>query len=419
MRTEQEIRFKILVTGDEVVDGDIPDTDGPVIAKRLTRLGARNLGTVVCRDDSDALVAEFAIAGAQGVDMILTSGGLGSASFDDVMVQAVCESTGRSPAVDTRLLAVVKQRMASGLNRRSDPGFLDAARAQATIPEGATWVAGVGTAAALVVSAAPGSTGPLFICFPGPTRELEAVIDEVLENEDVQRILAGAVPRQERTIRLFATDEAELRATLDLADRSLLDELKPITCFRDEGAELVMITRFPPSLADAYAELERLVLGRHAEAVFSRGPTIDEILAGLLADRKVALVDASNGQLAVRLGRLTRRRVSLVIDPTAASLIEAAGVHSRQVQLWGPGSEWVALDMATYGRTAYRADYAIGLVLPEGDQTAHISVVTGEGGRMYRSVRLPLGSRAAVSTLAGTYALHMLRQLIERERAIS
>ena len=416
MRIEREVRFKIVVSGDEVVDGDITDTDSPAIAKRLTRLGARNLGTVVCRDDPDALVAEFAIAAAQGADMIFTSGGLGSASFDDVMVQAVCEFTGRSPGLDARLLALVERRLPAGLRRRSDTRFLEAARAQATIPEGATWVPGVGTAAALVVPSASGSNGPLLVCFPGPTRELQAVIDEVLESEDVQRILADAVPRQERTIRFFATDEAELRATLDLADRSVVDDLKPITCFRYQGAELVMITRFPPSLADAYAELERLVLERHAEAVFSTGPTLDQILAGLLADRKVALVDATNGLLAARLGRLTRRRMSIVLDPSEASLLEAGGVQSRELHLWGAGSELVALNMATYGWTTYGADYAMGLVLPEGDDTAHICVVTREGGRMYRAARLPLATRDAVSTFAGTYALHILRQLITRER---
>ena len=77
----------ILTIGDELVSGDVPNTNAAWIARRLEALGLRVTLVAALRDDVDAIVA-FLRRESPRVDALVVTGGLGGTP-DDVTREAV------------------------------------------------------------------------------------------------------------------------------------------------------------------------------------------------------------------------------------------------------------------------------------------------------------------------------------------
>src|SRR5207249_2830981 len=110
-----------------------------------------------------------------GVDLIVTSGGLGPTE-DDLTAEVVGRFQGRDMVLDE----AVEERIAEILRPLAvrwpdlDPEAIRASnRKQAVVPAGATILYPVGTAPGLVVPPADGTRGPTVVVLPGPPRELQ------------------------------------------------------------------------------------------------------------------------------------------------------------------------------------------------------------------------------------------------------
>src|ERR1700758_1757881 len=95
-------RAGIVVTGTEVLTGRVQDANGPWIADRLLELGVELAHITICGDRPADIDAQLRFMADQGVDLIVTSGGLGPTA-DDMTVATVARFCGRELVLDAEL----------------------------------------------------------------------------------------------------------------------------------------------------------------------------------------------------------------------------------------------------------------------------------------------------------------------------
>ncbi|WP_420109162.1 molybdopterin-binding protein, partial [Mycolicibacter arupensis] len=248
-------RAGIVVTGTEVLTGRVADRNGPWLADRLLELGVELAHITICGDRPKDIESQLRFLAAEGVDLIITSGGLGPTA-DDLTVDTVARFCGRDVVLDTELESRIADIIAPMLARYSGPDAPDletvlaANRKQAMVPVGATILDPVGTAPGVVV---PGT--PTVVVLPGPPRELQPMWRKAVETAAVQEALAGRTHYQQQMIRMFGLPESGLADTLRQAQQVVGDfhRLEITTCLR--RGELEIVTRYEPDAAAAYDQL--------------------------------------------------------------------------------------------------------------------------------------------------------------------
>ena len=245
----------VLVTGDELLEGDVVDRNTRQIVAELVRRGFVVAMSVVLPDDRDRIVTFMQIAIGLGARLIVASGGMGSQP-DDVMVASVCDLLGCPRVLDVELLREIRENR--GTSRGLQEYALDAEERQARIPQGATWIRPRGSAPALVVPRL-GTIPAVLVTVPGPPSEVKALLPEALDSPYVSSLVEGATPRERRVLRFWGTDESALDETLRQAMAELdLGQLSINACFQEVGAgELVMTTAFPSERVDASISASR------------------------------------------------------------------------------------------------------------------------------------------------------------------
>ena len=88
-------RAGIVVTGTEVLTGRVQDRNGPWLSDRLRELGVDLAHITICGDRPEDMEAQLRFLADQGVDLIVTSGGLGPTA-DDLTTEVVATSSARS-----------------------------------------------------------------------------------------------------------------------------------------------------------------------------------------------------------------------------------------------------------------------------------------------------------------------------------
>ena len=152
-------RAGIVITGTEVLSGRVRDRNGPWVSDRLREQGVDHAETVIVGDRPGDMLEALRFLAGQGLDLIVTSGGLGPTA-DDLTAEVVGGFCGRPMVLDERLEALIAEILRPLLDRwpQLDEEAVRASnRKQAVIPEGATALDPVGTAPGLVVPAANGS----------------------------------------------------------------------------------------------------------------------------------------------------------------------------------------------------------------------------------------------------------------------
>ncbi|WP_045823684.1 competence/damage-inducible protein A [Williamsia herbipolensis] len=420
------VRAGIVVTGTEVLTGRVADANGPWLARQLGDAGIELAHITVCGDRPADMEAQLRFLADDGVDLILTSGGLGPTA-DDLTVEIVARFTGRELVLETALEETIGAVVNRWMAARGDTTGLDsvaaATRKQAMIPAGAQWVTPTGTAPGVVVSGT--DTLPTVVVLPGPPPELQAMWPAVVEVPAVAAILASAPQQRQETVRMIGLPESELAVTLRTAESTIsgFDRLEITTCLR--RAELEIVTRIDTGADDAYAALLDLLQAEHGRAIFSvDGSTVDDQVAGLLSGRLVATAESCTAGLVA--GRLTDRAGSsaYVVGGAVAYSneikTEVLGVDADLIAAHGAVSEQVAAAMATGALRRFGVDTAIsttGIAGPGGGTpekpvgTVCFGIALGDGTVVTRTLVLP-GSRADVRNRSTSVALHLLRQVL-------
>jgi competence/damage-inducible protein CinA-like protein len=425
-------RAGIVVTGTEVLSGRVSDRNGPWLSDRLNELGVDHAYTVVVGDRPEDMGRALAFLASIGVDLIVTSGGLGPTA-DDLTAEVVGRFQGRDMVLDPGLERHIGEIIDRYLSRwpNLDPDAVrESNRKQAIVPQGATILDPVGTAPGLVVPPASANGGPTVVVLPGPPRELQEMWPTATAAEAFGAAIAGATAYRQRTLRLYGIPESEIAETLRAAEASGpgLDGLEITTCLR--RGELEVVTRYEPSSEPVYEAFEAVVRERHADTLFSTdGSTIDEQVAGLLRSRGWTIATAESCTGGLLAGRLTDLAGSseyalggLVVYSNEAKTA-LAGVAVDVIASVGAVSVEVAEALADGARSRVGADVGVGItgIAGPGGGTPTkpvglvcFSVAGPDGLRITRSTRLP-GGRADVRERSTTVAMHLIRRLLRGE----
>jgi nicotinamide-nucleotide amidase len=419
------MRAGIVVTGTEVLTGRVRDRNGPWLSDRLLELGVELAHIGICGDRPDDIEAQLRFMAGEGVDLIITSGGLGPTA-DDMTVEVVSRFAGLPLELDQplegRIAAIVRPLM-ERLGRTDHDAVRAANRKQALVPRGAQVLEPVGTAPGLVV---PGT--PPVIVLPGPPPELQAMWEPALATPVVQAALSGATSYEQSTLRLFGIPESAIAETLRVAEPSIdgFDELEITTCLR--RGEVEVVVRREPSGDDAYAALAALIAERHPRELFSRdGTSIDDQVAALLEGERIAFAESCTAGLLA--ARLTERPGSSayvmggVVAYSDAAKRDLLDVDASLIERFGAVSNEVAAAMATGALSCFDATVAAsvtGIAGPGGGTpdkpvgTVCFGLARTDGTRLSRRIQLA-GDRAAVRDRSTTVALHLLRRLLRGE----
>ncbi|HWF24974.1 MAG TPA: competence/damage-inducible protein A [Solirubrobacteraceae bacterium] len=424
-------RAGVLITGTEVLSGIIVDRNGPWLSERLREIGVDAAHIVIVGDRPDDIAAALEFMASEGLDLIVTSGGLGPTA-DDVTAEVVGRFSGREMVLDPALEARIAEILAPMLERWPDldpEAMRHSNRKQAVIPEGATVLDPVGTAPGLVVPPAHGD-GPTVVVLPGPPRELKPMWEKARATDAFRAATAAATTYRTRVLRLFGIPESAIADTLRAAaDAGIsLEALEVTTCLR--RGEIEISTRYEPAAEPDYDALVGYIRDRHADALFSEdGSTIDEQVAALLRGHTIAVAESCTGGLMA--ARLTERAGSsayfkggLVVYSNEAK-VALAGVPADLIERHGAVSSEVAEALADGAIERVDADVGVGItgIAGPGGGTLEkpvglvcFSVRERGGERITRSVNLP-GGRADVRDRATVVAMHMVRRLLTRAAA--
>ncbi|HEM62067.1 MAG TPA: competence/damage-inducible protein A, partial [Chloroflexi bacterium] len=103
------MRAEIIAIGNELLLGDVLDTNTNWLCQRITGVGGQVTRAALIRDDIEAIVSEVRSVLARSPNLIITTGGLGPTG-DDITLQGVAEATGRPLELHTEALALTKSR---------------------------------------------------------------------------------------------------------------------------------------------------------------------------------------------------------------------------------------------------------------------------------------------------------------------
>jgi len=417
-------RTGIVVTGTEVLTGRITDRNGPWIAERLGELGVEVTHIVCVGDRAPDLEAALRFMSDLGVDLIVTSGGLGPTA-DDLTAEVVARFAGRELVLDSEMEQRIAEILAGFARRlRFDAEALrEANRKQALIPEGATPIDPAGTAPGLVVP----TQGPTVIVLPGPPRELQSMWPKALATDDARSALAGATPYGGQTMRIFGIPESELAQSLREIGADLdLAPLEITTCLR--RAELEIDVRYHEDAEPVARRLMDELAERHSRYVFSRdGSSIDQQVAALLVGSRIGLGESCTaGLLTARLTEIPGASAYVAGGVVAYSNEAKQGlldVPADVLERRGAVSPEVAEAMADGALERFHADLGVGItgIAGPGGGTEEkpvgyvcICVKRSSGNTLARDPVLP-GDRTEIRDRATTVAMHLLRRLLRGE----
>ena len=300
------MKAEILTIGDELLRGEIVDSNKSFLSQRLLGLDLETRWHATCADDRDDMRELFLRAAARS-DIVLVSGGLGP-TRDDLTMEVLAATFGRElvlhpPSLDAlRAFFARFGREMAAINEK-----------QAWFPAGADVLENpIGTAPGCMLEVQQGAEGAaqraegersshgragrsvLFFCMPGVPRELYRMMDEqVLPRIAARRKIESWV--RAALLRTFGVGESNL-------DEMLRDVPLP------DGVELGFRTQFPDNHvrpvarakteAEAQAKLERsvaLLRERLGALVYAEGEeSLESVTGRLLAERGQTLAVAES-----------------------------------------------------------------------------------------------------------------------------
>ncbi|HEX5929047.1 MAG TPA: competence/damage-inducible protein A [Solirubrobacterales bacterium] len=416
------IRAGIVVTGTEVLTGRIADSNGPWVSERLAELGVEVAHILVVADRPGDLEAALRFLAAEGMDLIVTTGGLGPTA-DDLTAEVVGRFAGRALVLDEGMEAKIAEVLRGFAKRFNfdEEAVLEANRKQAMVPEGATPLDPVGTAPGLVVPAGE----QVVVVLPGPPRELQPMWPAALATGPVREVLGRATPLRGYTLRMFGVPESEIAKSLREieAEGVELGAVEITTCLR--RGEIEIDVRYRDE-AERVAELVRGGLAdRHRRHLFSLdGETIDAQVADLLQGHRLGLAEScSGGLLAARITDVPGASEYLAGSVVAYSNEAKAGllgVDPALIEARGAVSPEVAEVMAIGAIERFEADVAVsitGIAGPDGgSEEKPVGLVCfnarlADGTSIAREPVIP-GGRADIRERSALVGMHLLRILL-------
>jgi len=206
---------ELVSAGNEVLIGDVLDTNTNWLCTRVTRLGGLVRRTVMLRDDVDAIGAELRGCLGRRPALVFTVGGLGPTS-DDRTLAGVALGRGvwlvQHPAAERMVTQKYREFYEAGYV--PFPELNENRRKMARLPAGAEPLVNP-------IGGAPGvlcrSGGTRIVSLPGVPGELKAIVSESIASLIAE--VFGDAHYEERSLEVELQDESAIADILRAAER--------------------------------------------------------------------------------------------------------------------------------------------------------------------------------------------------------
>jgi len=403
----------ILSIGDELLIGQVTNTNASWLGDQLTSLGITVAGGSTVGDGLGAIVGEIERLAATS-DLLIISGGLGP-THDDLTREAICELLGCGLRVDEAQLRRIEQRFAErglALNERSIR--------QAAVPESCRTLANNH-------GSAPGLAFAIGKCrayaLPGVPMELQGIFsDEIIPEISPEE---GRIDR--KTFLMFGIPESAMADSLQELN-TLLDDALTLAYLPSFGGIRLRAMRNGGG-SEAKKRFNALVegIGRMAAEwiISDRDETMAQAVGRLLAERGLTLSVAESctgGTIGMMLTEIPGSSSYFLggVIAYANSLKQGMlGVDERDIREHGAVSQQVAVAMARGVRARTGSDLAVavtGIAGPDGGTpekpVGTVWIAVAEGEREIAE-RFQLGrERNTVRVRAANIALNLVRRLV-------
>ncbi len=351
---------EVLTIGDEILRGEIVDSNKARIATYLLRCDIEVERQISVADDPQLMTQVFSEA-ARRSDLVLISGGLGP-TRDDLTTEILAQTFDRSLILHEPSFAAIRTRFEER-HASKDVAVPESNKKQAYFPEGAEVLANpIGTAPGFRLEVG----GTFFFCMPGVPRELDRMMEEQVLPW-IEKQWPGRAVCRERRLRTFGIGESALEDALGKLE-GLGEDLRLgfRTAFPDNFLRVVARAS---NLAEAEAQLGSIcgkirdLLGPLVYGEDEEG--LEEVLSELLRSQRktVATAESCTGGLVAEL--LTNLPGSSdiflggVVAYANSAKQDLLGISEELLEVHGAVSEPVARAMANAARERFGADYSL------------------------------------------------------------
>jgi len=379
---------EIITIGDELLIGQVVNTNASTIASRLADLGIAVTRMVTIGDEPGPILGAFTEAWSRA-DLIIVTGGLGP-THDDVTKNAVCDFFGTTLVSNQEVRRNV-ERLVAARNAR----WTNASEEQTMFPEGAEVLLNrLGSAAGILFR----RDGRTFIVLPGVPYEMTGILDE----EVLPLLRTNRTGPQLRQVTLRTTGISESVLAEKLGDLEALLGGARLAFLPAPAGVRLRITVFDedPVTAEKHLhDVETQIREKAGMHVYGTGSQeLEEVVGNLLRRKKltVAVAESCTGGLIADLltdvsGSSEYFREGIVAYSNGTK-IRRLGVPEELIRLHGAVSREVAEAMASGIRSMAGTDLGVS--------------VTGIAGPTGGSASKPVGLVwIGYSNSAGTTAL--------------
>ena len=349
---------EIITIGDEILIGQIVDTNSAFISKELNKMGVSVYQITSVQDDKDHILKALAEA-EENVDIIIVTGGLGPTK-DDITKHTFCAYFGDTLIQNDEVLEHVEFLFAKYFNMP----ISDVNRLQALVPSRAKVLHNkYGTAPGMWME----KNNKVFISLPGVPFEMKALIkDEVLPNLQKQFHFPYIL---HKTTLTYGMGESIIAARLEEFEENLPKGFK-LAYLPNMGKVRLRLSAkgADKEIVDAIMDelVQKLVhLVKDIFVGFEEDGAIEAIIQQLLVDNKKTLSTAESctggniAKMITQVAGASRFFDGSVVTYSAKAKKEILKVSSKTIEKYSVVSEQVAKEMAINCKKIFQSDYAI------------------------------------------------------------
>ncbi len=414
------MKATIITIGDEILIGQIVDTNSVSIAKRLNNIGITIAEKLSIGDSKEVIVSTLRRA-MQCTDVIIITGGLGPTK-DDITKHTLAEMFNSKLVYNDTEGEHVRELLA-----RRGIEFTELNRGQAMLPECCTVLHNAhGTAPGMWFDTPKGG---VVVSLPGVPFEME----HLMEDEVIPRLQSRFELRSivHRTLITRGIPESILAQRISSWEDALPDYLH-LAYLPAPNVVRLRLSAYDVDKEQASREIEsrfndlREIIGDNI--VGYEGSSVEAQLHDILTKRGKTLAVAESctgGMIASKFTAMTGASAYFrggVVAYANEVKRDILGVRMEDIECFGAVSEVVALEMAEGVRRITGADYAIattGIAGPTGGSkhkpvgTVWIAIATPEGSRAV--MRNSGTDRGQIISRASAYAIEMLYEEIKNK----
>ncbi|MBL0739301.1 CinA family nicotinamide mononucleotide deamidase-related protein [Flavobacterium sp. GN10] len=372
------MKAAIITIGDEILIGQIVDTNSAFIAKSLDRIGVEVAEMLSISDDKKHILDTFAQL-QNKMDVVIVTGGLGPTK-DDVTKKTFCEYFDDELVVDQKVLAHVTE-LIEGFYKRP---ISQLNKDQALVPSTCTVLHNkVGTAPGMWMK----KENTVFISLPGVPYEMKYLVEEEIIPKIVREYKRPYIIH--KTILTYGQGESLVAERIEQWENNLPEFIK-LAYLPNPGRVRLRLTARGTNKEELEAAIDSNV--QSLDAIihdiivgYEENETIETVIGKLLSKQNKTISTAESctgGKIASLLsaipGSSTYFKGSIVSYATEAK-VNVLGISQNLIDQFSVVSAEVASAMALSVKDLLKTDYALattGNAGPsKGDSDAEIGTV--------------------------------------------